>query len=196
MVVKKGNTSSGMKCGVGVRLSKSGSDVTVAYLFDKGAALNSGLLKVGDVLLAVDRETCSGKSLQEIQELLNGEEGSNVQLKYRRGGINMVCTLTRQSDQDFVQQQKHSGWKPAYDTPQNLANKSTEGLADRINHGQIKINEHAVYKHLAKMTPEELAKYNEERKKEADESIKGSICTLSSFVEADFFLHFRLMQIF
>ena len=132
------------------------------------------MIKVGDVLLAVDRESCTGKSIQEIQELLVGEDGTNVQLKYRRGGVNMVCTLTRQSGQDFVLHEKHAGWKPAFDTPDVAANKATEGLADKIHHGQVKINENAVHKQLPKMTPQELARYNEERKKEAEESIRGN----------------------
>ena len=162
-----------MRCGVGMRLAKSGNDVSVSYLYDKGAAFSSGLLKVGDVLLAVDRESCTGKSVQEIETLLIGETGSNVQLKYRRGGINMVCTLTRESESEHAQNEKHAGWKPAFESPQAIANKKTEDMAGKIDHGQIRINENAVYTHLPKMTAEELARYNEERKKEADESIRG-----------------------
>ncbi len=164
-----------MKCGVGLQVTKTGSDVIVSYLYEKGVAFNSGIVKLGDVLLSVDKKLCSELSVQEIHELLSGDDGSNVQLKIRRGGINIPCTLTRQSEKDFVLQKKHAGWKPAFESPQKLANKATEDMAERMNRGQAKINENAVYKRLEKMTPEELAKYNEERKREAEESIKGKL---------------------
>ncbi len=161
-----------------MQVTKTGGYAIISYLYENGVAFNSGLLKLGDILLSVDRQSCDGISAQEIHEMLSGENGSNVQLKFQREGINMACTLTRQSEQDFVLQKKHTGWRPAFESPQRSAIKAMDDMAERIQQGQAKINDNAVYKHLDQISPEELAICNEECKRQAEESIRGKRITL------------------
>lgn len=60
-----------------------------------GSAAEAGGMLAGDVITAVDGQSLTGLSQDQVSALLNGEEGSSFQLTYLREGQSTTVTLTR-----------------------------------------------------------------------------------------------------
>jgi hypothetical protein len=150
--------------------------VAIRSLADKGTARTSGMLKVGDIITRVDKQHCSKMPPEKVQALLYGEAGTLVKIKYIRppGEFEMTCTLTRERGNEHQLQEKHSGWKK-----QDLANNEAKEAearrrANNVNHGYIKINEHAVRHKEDKMTKDELAEYFARQRAEHEANIRAA----------------------
>lgn len=87
--------NSGQLSGIGASLGKRGDDVLIMELFQEGVADKAGL-RVGDKLLKIDDELIGpgGRSLEEAQNLVQGESGSTVTLSFQRAGEEEVQQVT------------------------------------------------------------------------------------------------------
>ncbi len=54
-------------------------------------------IKPGDVLVEVDKKATAGLRLEQIQALLNGVEGSNISMAFKRGEENMQIAMPREA---------------------------------------------------------------------------------------------------
>lgn len=88
--------NSGQLSGIGAGLGNRGKEVIIMELFQEGVADKAGL-RVGDKLLKIDDEIIgpAGRSLEEAQNLIQGESGSTVTLTYERDGQETVVTVVR-----------------------------------------------------------------------------------------------------
>jgi len=76
------------KCGLGVRLRHSSRGLlSVATLLPGGPAHASGLMRENDQIIAVDGNDTFGKPIQQVARLFVGPEGSTVDLKICRDGM-------------------------------------------------------------------------------------------------------------
>ena len=80
--------------GAGISMTMGESGPTVARVIAGSAAEKAGLLP-GDVLTTVDGRTLEGASLEDVSDLLSGQEGTSFQLTYLRDGQSHTVTLTR-----------------------------------------------------------------------------------------------------
>lgn len=71
--------------GIGAQSEVIGDFITITELYKEQPADKAGL-KVGDKLIAVDGKNAVGKSLDEINEILRGFPGTEVELTIRRPG--------------------------------------------------------------------------------------------------------------
>ena len=72
----------------------------VVSFLPNGPVGMSGLVEVGDVLVAVDGLETAGKPIKEVRRLMTGAQGSQVELRFvgLRGGKkeSMAVSLSRQ----------------------------------------------------------------------------------------------------
>lgn len=69
--------------GIGVQIEMGDNGAEVKKVLSGSPALEAGLKK-GDIILAVERQTITGKNLDQTVELITGPEGTNVQLTVER----------------------------------------------------------------------------------------------------------------
>ena len=74
----------GSYVGIGARVSRTGDQFTLVP-FEDSPAEKAGI-RLGDALVAVDRRPVTGRSLEELVELITGAPGSKVQLSVERAG--------------------------------------------------------------------------------------------------------------
>lgn len=74
-------------------------------------AAASGMLKVGDVIVRIDKIDTNGLGPGEVHELLLGEADSMVRIKYMRDTIEMTVTLTRETGNEHALTEHHGNWK-------------------------------------------------------------------------------------
>ncbi|MBM3192098.1 MAG: PDZ domain-containing protein, partial [Chlamydiae bacterium] len=83
--------------GIGVVLRENEEGVYIADLITGGPAYASGLLKVGDIVTAIDGQLIQEMSFDEVLERLRGEENSSVELSIQRTAAEFsVVRLKRQ----------------------------------------------------------------------------------------------------
>ncbi|MDX1940512.1 MAG: S41 family peptidase [Saprospiraceae bacterium] len=82
--------------GIGAMSKQMGDYVTVTELYEGQPADKAGL-KVGDQILAVDGKDATGKTVDELNDIMRGFPGTVVKLKIRRPGMpnDMEIPLTR-----------------------------------------------------------------------------------------------------
>ena len=78
--------------GVSIQLADDGLLVTRVI---PGSAAEAGGLLAGDVITAIDGQSCMKISLEQASALLGGEVGTSFQLTYLRDGQTHTVTLTR-----------------------------------------------------------------------------------------------------
>ena len=79
--------------GIGVEIGMSGRQVTVISPIDGGPADHAGIMP-GDVILAIDGHQTDSASIVDVEELLVGRPGSEVQLRVRHETETEPVTLT------------------------------------------------------------------------------------------------------
>jgi carboxyl-terminal processing protease len=91
---------SGQYGGIGSGVVKQGESIILVDLELDGPADKAGL-KVGDILMMVDKEEVEGsdKTEDQVRSLLLGEKDSEVDLTIRRGGIVQNYTVIRGSNE-------------------------------------------------------------------------------------------------
>lgn len=82
--------------GVGLELGARGGQIVVIAPVEGSAAARAGV-QAGDVIESVDRRSLEGRSVFDVEEMLNGDAGTRVTLEVRRAdqGNAKSLTLTR-----------------------------------------------------------------------------------------------------
>lgn len=90
------STVEGTYVGIGVTIDIENGKVTVVSAF-KGSPAEAAGIRPGDVLVSIDGQEISGKSLEEVSGLLKGPEGTQVTVKILRAsdGSAIELVLTR-----------------------------------------------------------------------------------------------------
>lgn len=103
-----------MYVGIGIALSQRNGRPMIAKVFPRGPAYGAKA-KVGDVILKVDGVSTDGKSLQQVVQMLRGQQGQPVEADVRQEGepirqlkmvrnvvpIDTVTGVRRQADQNW-----------------------------------------------------------------------------------------------
>ncbi len=85
----------GSYVGIGAEVTKlEDGTIQIVTLFDNGAAINAGL-KVKDQIVAVEDQDVTGMELDDISDLLQGVEGTSVNVTIIRDGETKVYSLVR-----------------------------------------------------------------------------------------------------
>ncbi|MBI3143417.1 MAG: S41 family peptidase [Bacteroidetes bacterium] len=84
----------GTYAGIGGRIMEMDGHLVVGELYESGPAIAAGI-KVGDILLAIDGKSVVGKSVDEMSEILRGEENTPVTLSMTRKGSPYEVTFKR-----------------------------------------------------------------------------------------------------
>lgn len=88
-------TVNGSYDGIGIQITyNDDGEPKIVTVFENSPAANSGLQK-DDILLNVDSTSLSGKTLEEIQEIISDLNDSNFEITYRRNGEELKTTLKR-----------------------------------------------------------------------------------------------------
>ena len=89
-------SSEGAYSGLGGQSADIDGKVTIVELYENGPALKAGLL-VGDQVIAVNGKSASGKSYEEVLQVIRGVPGTDVRLTVNRPASNETIdvTLTR-----------------------------------------------------------------------------------------------------
>lgn len=94
--------TTGKFAGIGsiIRFHKGKNHVVIDSPYE-GMAANKAGLKPGDVLLEIDGKDLTGKTTEQVSELLRGEPGTSFMLKYERPGVAGAKTvkITRENIQ-------------------------------------------------------------------------------------------------
>ncbi len=94
--------TTGKFAGIGsiIRFHKGSNHVVIDAPYEGMAAHKTGL-KPGDVLLEIDGKDLTGKTTEEVSELLRGEAGTSFLLKYGRPGVTgpQTVKVTRENIQ-------------------------------------------------------------------------------------------------
>ena len=120
-------------CGMGVIIQRKGEINEIVRVYETGGAFSAGV-KVGDVLVEIAGESTEGKSLEEITMLAQGEEGTIVNAKVKRGEEIISFDIERRQ----------------------IETESVSGLVLEGNIGYIEITNFAIG------TPEEMRKVLED----------------------------------
>lgn len=80
--------------GIGVRVDSVENGYLIKQVFDDSPGKEAGLL-AGDIIIVIDEESVVGISPSELVGRLQGELGSNVLLRVKRGGVNRNITVER-----------------------------------------------------------------------------------------------------
>ncbi|MBZ2175123.1 PDZ domain-containing protein [Schnuerera sp. xch1] len=79
--------------GIGIYITEVDGNIEVDPIEDS-PAYDEGL-KSGDIILEVDEKDVEGLSIEEVSDLIKGEEGTKVKLKIQRGSKNLIYNITR-----------------------------------------------------------------------------------------------------
>ncbi len=82
--------------GVTVKLSEDNSGCTITDVTPGGPAEEAGLLP-DDMIVAVEGTSLEGMGLEQIKNLIRGEEGTAVEITYQREGQKQTVAVTRTS---------------------------------------------------------------------------------------------------
>ncbi|QDU79969.1 putative CtpA-like serine protease [Polystyrenella longa] len=80
--------------GIGVEIKPEGDSILVVKALPGGPAANAGL-KAGDLIMSIDGQSVSGKTLDWVVDRITGAEGSRIVLGMRRDSKNANVTLVR-----------------------------------------------------------------------------------------------------
>lgn len=82
--------------GVGVTIQQSEGKLVILKVAEGGPAEEAGVLP-GDILIAADGTELSGMDLTQVRPLIQGKEGTTVELTVLRGEERLVLTLERRT---------------------------------------------------------------------------------------------------
>ena len=80
-------------CGIGVNVQERNGEIVVVNPIENSPAKKAGILS-GDVIVSVDGEEISGKSLAYAQGIITGEKGTEVKIGIRRPGQTEIIYFT------------------------------------------------------------------------------------------------------
>lgn len=80
--------------GIGIRIDSVANGYLIKQVFAGSPGEEAGLL-AGDIIIMVDQEAVAGISPSELVGILQGELGSEVLIRVKRGGVNRNITVER-----------------------------------------------------------------------------------------------------
>ena len=89
----------------------SDGQIIISAIHANGTAASSGMLKVGDAIVKVDKTKIIATGPGEVEDMLNGDPGTTVSVTYKRDGLEMTTTLTRETGDEHQLSGDHGGWK-------------------------------------------------------------------------------------
>lgn len=102
--------------GIGIYIATDELDNAVVMSPIKGSPAFDAGLEAGDIILSVDGETTVGKTVGEIADLIQGEEGSTVDLEIKRGEEITPYTIERKEisiptvEKEFLEAEGNIGY--------------------------------------------------------------------------------------
>lgn len=88
--------------GIGVHVTKREDGyIDVVMVEENGPAAEAGVVS-GDIVVAVDGQDVSGMTLDEVKNMVRGEEGTRVKLMLKRNGEALTVELERRAIQSIV----------------------------------------------------------------------------------------------
>ena len=87
--------------GITITITEDESGFNVAVVNEGGPAEEAGLL-VGDVIVAIEGQSCAGMSTTDARNLVRGKEGTQVQITVSRDGEELTFSVTRRQVQVTV----------------------------------------------------------------------------------------------
>lgn len=87
--------------GITIAAAEDGSGLTVMEVTAGGPAEEAGV-KVGDVMVSVDSTSIADMTTAEVRDLVRGEEGTTVDLGFRRGEETVTLTVERRTIDQVV----------------------------------------------------------------------------------------------
>lgn len=82
--------------GIGITVQQHPSGYPSVVSIEERSPASQAGMQVGDLVVAVDGTDLGGKSLDDAVNLIQGEEHTELQLVYRRGGADHQVSLTRE----------------------------------------------------------------------------------------------------
>jgi len=80
-------------CGIGVNVQERNGEIVVVSPIENSPAKKAGILS-GDVIVSVNDEDITGKSLTYAQSIITGEKGTEVKIGIRRDGQKEIIYFT------------------------------------------------------------------------------------------------------
>lgn len=87
--------------GITITVTEDGSGFEVMVVNEGGPAEEAGM-QVGDVIVAIEDQSCNGMTTTEARNLVRGEEGTQVRLTISRNGVEQTLSVTRRQVQTPV----------------------------------------------------------------------------------------------
>ncbi len=100
--------SEGKYDGIGARVRKMGAFVTVVEPYEGGPAIEAGL-RAGDMIIAVEGKSARDKKTDEVEEILKGFPGTEVNITIRRPGEDQDRTVAVKRDEVAVKNVPYQG---------------------------------------------------------------------------------------
>ncbi len=79
--------------GVGIIIEEKGGQVVITDVLEESPASEAGL-RAGDAIMAVDGSPIIGRTLEQVSQMIRGNEGTQVALTIRRAGVEPPQTIT------------------------------------------------------------------------------------------------------
>lgn len=94
--------------GIGARVRKMGDYVTIVEPYEGGPAIDAGL-RAGDMIIAVEGKDAKGKKTDEVNDVLKGFPGTNVNITIRRPGEDQDREVVVKRDEVSVKNVPYNG---------------------------------------------------------------------------------------
>lgn len=94
--------------GIGARVRKMGDYVTIVEPYEGGPAIDAGL-RAGDMIIAVEGKDAKGKKTDEVNDVLKGFPGTDVNITIRRPGEDEDRNVVVKRDEVSVKNVPYSG---------------------------------------------------------------------------------------
>lgn len=94
--------------GIGARVRKMGDYVTIVEPYEGGPAIDAGL-RAGDMIIAVEGKDAKGKKTDEVNDVLKGFPGTDVNITIRRPGEDQDREVVVKRDEVSVKNVPYSG---------------------------------------------------------------------------------------
>lgn len=117
--------------GIGVVIQKEGDYVKIVRVTEDGSAAGAGL-EAGDKIVSVDGQDAVGKTVDEVQAMVVGELGTQVQMNILRGEQELSFTLTRQEVSSDTVGLTFLKGDIAYMPVINFAEKTDQEFAEKL----------------------------------------------------------------
>lgn len=101
--------STGSFAGVGMQVFEREKNIYIGNIIENSPAHEQGL-KIGDQILALDGEKLHNKTPEEIDEKLNGQAGSEIEVSYRRFGDSKTQKIELKRREIVLKSIPYYGW--------------------------------------------------------------------------------------